>query len=52
MCKFSANFAFDTATYERTNKYKTQDVVNTYVNVTFEDLFSNANLHIDLSSRY
>ena len=27
---------------ERTNRYKTRDVVNTYRNVTFEDLFSNA----------
>ena len=42
MCTFSANVAFDTATYERTNRYKTRDVVNTYLNVTFEDLFSNA----------
>ena len=31
------NFAFDTATYERTNR--TWDVVNTYLNVTFEDSF-------------
>ena len=30
MCKFSANFAFDKATYERTNGYKTRDVVKTY----------------------
>ena len=42
MCTFSANFAFDTATYERKNRYKTRDVINTYVNVTFEELFSNA----------
>ena len=45
MCIFSANFAFDTATYQRTNRYKTRDVVNTYpsyLDVTFEDLFSNA----------
>ena len=36
-----ANFAFDTATYERTNrfKYKTRDVVQTYQDVTYEDLF-------------
>ena len=27
LCKFSANFAFNTATYERTNRYKTQNVV-------------------------
>ena len=26
---------------ERTNKYKTRNVVNTYLNVTFEDRFSN-----------
>ena len=38
MCKFSATVAFDTAT----NRYTTRDEVNTYVNVTFEDLFSNA----------
>ena len=30
MCTFSANFAFDTATYEQTNIYKTRDVVNTH----------------------
>ena len=39
MCTFSANFAFDTATYEQTNRYKTRDVVNTYLNVTFEIYF-------------
>ena len=52
MCTFLANSAFDTATYERTNKYKTRDVVNTYLilNVTFEDLFSNA-LTFDLFVR-
>ena len=27
--------------YERTNRYKPRDVVNTYLNVTFEVLFSN-----------
>ena len=42
MCTFSAHFAFDTATYERTNRYKTRDVVNTNLIVTLEDLFSNA----------
>ena len=42
MCIFLANFAFDTATYYRTNIYKTRDVVNTYLNVTFEYLFSNS----------
>ena len=42
MCTCSANVAFYTATYERTNRYKTRDVVNTYLNVTFEDMFSNA----------
>ena len=30
------------ATYERINRHKTRDVINTYVNVTVEDLFSNA----------
>ena len=39
ICTFSANFAFDTATYERTNIYKTRDVVKTYLDVTYEDLF-------------
>ena len=42
MRKFSANVAFDTAMYERTNIYKTRDVVKTYPNVTYEDLFWNA----------
>ena len=42
MCTFSANFAFDTATYERTNRHKLRDVVKTDLNVTFEDLFLNA----------
>ena len=41
MCKFSANFAFDTATYEQTNRYKTRDV-KIYLDVTHEDLFLNA----------
>ena len=44
MCTLSATFAFRTATYERTKRYKTRDVVKTYLNVTFEDLFSNAPL--------
>ena len=33
------NFAFDTATYEQANGYKTRDVVKTYLDVTCEDLF-------------
>ena len=40
MCTFSADFVLDTATNGQT--YKIRDVVNTYLNVTFEDLFSNA----------
>ena len=44
MCTFSTNVIFNTAIHmcERTNRYKTRDVVKTYLNVTFEDLFSNA----------
>ena len=42
MRTFSANVAFDTATYERTNRYKTRHVIKTYPNVTYEDLFWNA----------
>ena len=30
MCTFSTNFGFDTATYERTNRYKTREVVKIY----------------------
>ena len=30
MCKFSANVAFDKATYERTNGYKTRGVVKIF----------------------
>ena len=37
MCKFSANFAFG-KNDERTNRYKTRSVVNTYLNVTFQNL--------------
>ena len=36
MCTFSANFALKKSD-ERTNRYKTRNVVNTYLNVTFED---------------
>ena len=32
-CKFSANFAFDAATYERTNRCKTTDTSRTYLDV-------------------
>ena len=39
MWTFSANFAFDTVTYEHTNIYKTRDVVKTDLNVAYEDLF-------------
>ena len=34
----NANVAFDTATYKRTNGYKTWNVVKTYQDVTYEDL--------------
>ena len=37
MCTFWANFALDTATNGQTDIYKTRNVVNTYLNVTFED---------------
>ena len=40
MCTFSTNVAFDTATNGQT--HETRDVVNTYLNVTFEDLFPHA----------
>ena len=44
MCTFLAKFAFDKATNGQTlnSLYKTQNVVNTYLNVTFEDRRSNA----------
>ena len=34
MCKFWANFAFDTATYERTNRSKTTNMSRTYLDIT------------------
>ena len=63
MCKFSANFAFNKATYEPTNRYKTQNVMkNLALKVISADLFSIApilakvefgnaeNVHIVVSS--
>ena len=41
MCKCSSKFdvTFDTATHERTNRYKTRVVVKTYLGVIYEDLY-------------
>ena len=50
MCTFSANVAFDTATYGRTNRDKTRDVVKTYVNVTFEDQCPFSKLDLSIST--
>ena len=41
MSKLSENFAFRQRD-EGTKRYKTRNVVKTYLNVTFEDCFSNA----------
>ena len=37
MCKCSANFAYDKATYGRTNRYKTRDVVKTSTLAAIKD---------------